>query len=101
MTRTLKITACTGLLCLGAGAAWAADPPTVNAVVNGASFAAGAPVAPGSIASIFGSNLASTSAAVAGVPLPTLLADAKVSLNGVAAPLFFVSPGQINFQVPC
>jgi uncharacterized protein (TIGR03437 family) len=37
---------------------------------------------------------------VAALPLPTLLGGVTVKINGVAAPLFFVSPAQINFQVP-
>ncbi|MBI3695753.1 MAG: metallophosphoesterase [Acidobacteria bacterium] len=101
MTRIMGITACSVVLWVSAaGRALAADPPTVNATVNGASFTAGAPVAAGSVASVFGSNLASAAAAASAVPLPTLLGDARVSLNGIAAPLFYVSPGQINFQVP-
>ncbi len=57
-------------------------------VVNGASFAAGAAVAPGSIASVFGSGFGASPAGV------------TVLLGGIVAPLFDVSPGQINFQVP-
>jgi uncharacterized protein (TIGR03437 family) len=34
------------------------------------------------------------------LPLPTTLADLQVLVNDKAAPLFFVAPGQINFQVP-
>jgi uncharacterized protein (TIGR03437 family) len=34
------------------------------------------------------------------LPLPTTLADLQVLVNDKAVPLFFVSPGQINFQVP-
>lgn len=34
------------------------------------------------------------------VPLPTSLSGVSVLINGVAAPLFFVSPSQINFQFP-
>ena len=33
-------------------------------------------------------------------PLPTTLAGTQVFINGTASPLFFVSPTQINFQVP-
>jgi uncharacterized protein (TIGR03437 family) len=77
----------------------AAVTPLVNAggVVNGASYTA--PISPGGIASLFGSNLA-TSTMAAGLPLPPLLGGVTVKINGVAAPLFFVSPSQINFQVP-
>src|SRR5262249_22539434 len=101
MTRITGITACVITLWLSAAfRVWGADPPALNAIVNGASFAAGAPVAPGSIASVFGSNLASRVAAAADLPLPTLLGDARVTINGLAAPLFYVSSGQINLQVP-
>jgi uncharacterized protein (TIGR03437 family) len=34
------------------------------------------------------------------MPLPRELAGVRVSVNGTAAPLFFVSPGQINIQLP-
>jgi hypothetical protein len=54
----------------------------------------------GSIASIFGSNLAISPRVADGSSLPFELGGTSVSVNGVAAPLFFVSPTQINFQVP-
>ena len=54
----------------------------------------------GGIGSIFGSQLADAVAGATDVPLPTHLGGVQVEVNGVLAPLFFVSPGQINFQVP-
>lgn len=54
----------------------------------------------GSIGSIFGLNLAASTQTAATVPLPVSLGGTTVTMNGVAAPLFFVSPNQINFQVP-
>jgi len=77
--------------------------PTVSpgGVVNGASFApAPIPVAPGSIVAIFGVNLAPSTASATDVPLPTQLAGTSVRVNGMPIPLFFVSPGQINAQLP-
>lgn len=72
-------------------------------VVNAASFAR-APdnvLAPGSLISIFGSNLTSGSTrAAASTPLPPKLAGTAVTVNGVRAPVLFVSPQQINAQVP-
>ncbi len=81
---------------------WNNQPPQLSggAVVNGAGFAAGAPVAPGSIISIFGVNLASATQNASAVPLSTTLVDARVTIGGVNAPLFFVSPLQINAQLP-
>jgi uncharacterized protein (TIGR03437 family) len=69
-------------------------------VVNGASFAAGAPVAPGSIISIFGLNLATYIAVATSTPLPTTLLTTSATINGVSIPLYYVSPAQINAQVP-
>jgi uncharacterized protein (TIGR03437 family) len=57
-------------------------------------------VAPGSIASVYGSGLAPSTATANAFPLPTTLGGASVSVNGVAAPLLYSSPSQINFQVP-
>lgn len=67
--------------------------------MNGASFAPG-PVAPGSIVSIFGSALASGTAQATTASLPTTLQSTQVLINGITAPLFYVSPTQINAQVP-
>jgi uncharacterized protein (TIGR03437 family) len=68
-------------------------------VVNAASFAS-APVSPGSIISIFGANLAGGTASASAFPLPTSIIGTQVSIGGFEAPLFFVSTGQINAQVP-
>jgi len=49
---------------------------------------------------MFGKELAVTPAAAGAPPLPVQLSDVRVSVNGVAAPLFYVSPLQINAQIP-
>lgn len=67
-------------------------------VVNAASFQA--PVAPGSVISIFGTNLASSAVAASSVPLPSALGGTSVRVNGELAPLFYASPLQINAQLP-
>ncbi len=66
------------------------------AVVNAASFRS--PIAPGSNATLFGANLATRQEISAYWPFD--LAGASIRLNGIAAPLYFVSPGQVSFQVP-
>ena len=71
-----------------------------NGVLNGASFAVGQPVAPGSLVSIFGTELASSLALNDTVPLSTSLSSVSVTFNGVPAGLYFVSGSQINVQVP-
>jgi uncharacterized protein (TIGR03437 family) len=70
----------------------------VGGVVNAASFAPN--LTPGSLATIFGSNLASATAVASSLPLPMSLGGSQVLINGISAPLVFVSPAQINFQVP-
>jgi uncharacterized protein (TIGR03437 family) len=74
--------------------------PAINrgGVVDAASFAA--TLAAGGIGSIFGLDLAPGVAAASATPLPTTLTGVRVLVGGRAAPLFFVSPNQINFQVP-
>ena len=74
--------------------------PSINGggVVNAAS--GGAIVVPGGIGSIFGLNLAAATVLAGGVPLPTELGGVRVTVNGIDAPIFFVSATQINFQIP-
>jgi uncharacterized protein (TIGR03437 family) len=62
----------------------------------------GSPLVPGSVAAVYGRNLAGkpVQAGSAATPLPYTLGGVLIELNGVPAPLFFVSPNQINFQVP-
>jgi uncharacterized protein (TIGR03437 family) len=71
-----------------------------NSFVNAASFVPGLPLAVGSIYTLFGQNLASQTATAANLPLPLALGGARVAINGIAAPLFYASPSQINFLVP-
>uniref|UniRef100_Q01P57 IPT/TIG domain-containing protein n=1 Tax=Solibacter usitatus (strain Ellin6076) TaxID=234267 RepID=Q01P57_SOLUE len=69
-------------------------------VTSAASFApSGNPIAPGEFIALFGSGLAN-SPQTARVPYPTNLNGVTVSINGKLAPLYFVSPGQINAIVP-
>jgi uncharacterized protein (TIGR03437 family) len=77
---------------------------TPNGVTNAASYLP--QVSPGALASIFGTGL-SNAAYTSGAPFPTGLGASSlggegvsVSVNGLPAPVFFASPGQINFQVP-
>lgn len=78
-------------------------PPTL-AMVGTAANVVESVAAPDEIATLYGANLA-TSTASATPPLPTTLADASVTVTDIAgvsrlAPLYYASPGQINFVVP-
>jgi uncharacterized protein (TIGR03437 family) len=72
---------------------------TITTVTNGASFVPGE-IAPGSISTIFGTNLSSGTAQATGTSWPTSLGGLTVFVNGVAVPLNHVSPTQITFQAP-
>ena len=74
--------------------------PVITAAVNGASFALDQPLSPGSAVSIFGTGLAASTETASTVPLPSSIAGVSVTFSGTAAPLQFVSPGQINLQAP-
>ena len=77
----------------------AANLPRINAngVVSIANYQPS--FAPGSVASIFGTNLASDGTP-ASTPLPNILGGSCVTLNNQAVPLVLTSAGQINFQIP-
>ncbi len=86
------------LMALAVPAAYSQGSPV--AVVNAASFQAKWPVAPGGLASAFGTFTGATQGAATQVPLPTAINGVELRVNNVAAPLLFVSATQINFQVP-
>ncbi len=67
-------------------------------LVNAASY--DRVIAPGAIVALFGANLTSQLQVASELPLPTVLAGVTVKINGIAAPLFFASAGQINLQAP-
>jgi len=77
-----------------------APSPSVAAagITDGAGFSAR--ISAGGIGSIFGTNVALATTSASSLPLPTTLGGTTVILDGIPAPLFFVSPQQLNFQVP-
>jgi len=58
------------------------------------------PLAPGSIFLVSGAQLAPSDASSTGAPLQRQLAGVTLQVGAENAPLFFVSPGQIQAQVP-
>jgi uncharacterized protein (TIGR03437 family) len=69
-------------------------------VVSAASYAS-AGVAPGSIASAYGSFLLNSTMVASGLPLPDSLSGFSMQFNGdVDTPLYYVSGQQVNLQVP-
>ncbi len=70
-----------------------------EAIGNVASYAVGA-TPPGSVFVVFGQNLATRAAGAVTNTLPTQLLSTTVTVNGEAAPLFYVDAGQIDAQMP-
>ena len=73
--------------------------------VSAASFVPNIPLATESIIAGFGLNMAASTEPASTLPLPTGLAGASLKVKDAAgaerlAPLFLVSPSQINYQVP-
>jgi len=75
------------------------------AITSAASYQKDGAIAPESIASAFGTKLAPTTEVASTATLPAILAGTSVTVTDAqrverTAPLFFVSPGQVNFLVP-
>jgi uncharacterized protein (TIGR03437 family) len=94
----------TAVLVFAAAAIGQTPSVTENSVLNAASYATagqpGHPVAPGSLVAIFGNDLAAGLTAADSVPLSTTLSGVSVRFNNTSAPLLFVSPQQVNAQLP-
>ncbi|MCX6621677.1 MAG: hypothetical protein NTY38_11505 [Acidobacteria bacterium] len=98
---------CTTMLTLGF--LWAASLShgqsvagvTVAGVHNAAAVSQSTGVTPGSLVTILGSSLSGALASADSVAISTMLGDvASVTINGIAAPLISVAPGQIVAQTP-
>ena len=78
-----------------------AQTPGAVTVINYSNLDVKAPIAPGSIASAYGSFGSVTTTALSSLnPMPTTLANVRLTVGGVNAPLYFVSANQVNFVVP-
>lgn len=72
--------------------------PSIGGATNAASYQQF--YAPGMALAIFGTNLALTKNSASSLPLPTVLDNVFVTVNGVPAPLYYISPLQLNVQIP-
>jgi uncharacterized protein (TIGR03437 family) len=86
------------LVSLGFAQTGSAQTPQISGVENAANFQPTS--APGGLITIFGTNLATGTSQAQALPLPTNLLGTTVYINGTPAPLLYVSPSQINAQVP-
>ena len=72
--------------------------PVVRTVVNAASY--DQTLAPGSVISIGGTNLAFGEQAATAVPIPVSLNAVFVRIDGIRVPLFYAGPNQVNALLP-
>jgi uncharacterized protein (TIGR03437 family) len=71
---------------------------SIGGVTNAASFQQG--FAPGMLMSVFGSQLAPSTQSASTLPLPLTIAGVSATVNGISTPLYYVSPGLLNIQIP-
>lgn len=70
-------------------------------ILNAASYAPfTAGISPGELITIYGSNLAASTQTTPGIPFATSVGGTQVNVNGLAAPIYYVSPGAISAIVP-
>jgi uncharacterized protein (TIGR03437 family) len=70
----------------------------IDSVVNAAS--GGAVLAPGAMAIVSGSNLATSNLGTGKLPLALSLGGVSATVNGITAPLYSISPDSIEVQIP-
>jgi uncharacterized protein (TIGR03437 family) len=89
------------LLC---GLAYSQTAISAGGIVNGADFQIGKAITPGSLITIFGTQLAARTAQADSIPLSASLGGVTVTFvtdsRSVTAPMLFVTASQINAQVP-
>jgi len=78
------------------------QPAQVHLTIAGISNAASGQqvFAPGMILSVYGTSLGNFAQSAATLPLPQYLAGFEAWVNNVPAPLYYVSPNQVNVQIP-
>ena len=76
-------------------------PPPAPELVGASNAASGQQAyAPGMVLSVYGSQLGSTTQSAAAIPLLNYMGTLSANVNGFSAPFYFVSPGQVNLQIP-
>jgi uncharacterized protein (TIGR03437 family) len=74
------------------------NPQGIVNAGSSAPFTAG--LAPGELLTLYGDNLASGTQVASAVPFPTTLGNVQVTVNGVPAPIYYVTPAQLSAIVP-
>jgi uncharacterized protein (TIGR03437 family) len=76
-------------------------PQTLLTIAGASNAATGQQVyAPGMLLSVYGTAMGNFAQSAAAIPLPQYLAGFEALINNVPAPLYYVSPNQVNIQIP-
>jgi uncharacterized protein (TIGR03437 family) len=77
-------------------------PPTLSpgGTLNNLNPLVGGALAPGTIAQVYGSGLAASPVSTGMLPLPTIFDKTFAQVGAYRAPLYFLSSGQLNVQLP-
>ncbi len=78
----------------------AAPVLTTGGTVNAFYRVSGGPLSPGTIVEMYGSGLASSATGTGAPPLPLAFNGTSVLVGGLSAPLFYVSDGQLDVEIP-
>jgi len=85
----------------GVAANQSAAPVLANGgTVNAFNPISGGALSPGTIVEMFGSGLSASTTATGAPPLPITFSGTTVLIGGLSAPLYYVSSGQLNVQIP-
>ncbi len=98
ITATYNSFTATVTIASNAAGSSAGATPALTAFTNAASYQQA--FAPGGILTIWGSQLSNGTQQASSVPLPISMSGTEVLINGIAAPLYYVSPGLVNAQIP-
>jgi uncharacterized protein (TIGR03437 family) len=71
---------------------------SIAGVANAASYAQ--VFAPGMLLYVAGTQLSPVAQIATSVPFPGFMGDVSASINGLDAPLYYVSPAQLDIQIP-
>jgi uncharacterized protein (TIGR03437 family) len=71
-----------------------------NGTLHNLNPVVGGPLAPGTIAQVYGSGLAATTVSPGVLPLATTFNGTFMLIGGISAPLYYLSSGQLDVQIP-
>ena len=76
------------------------EPPRISGVRHSASLDGTAALAPGTLVSLFGERFSFGEQVASRFPLASQMNAVVVKVDGMAVPLIYASPGQVNFLLP-